>query len=147
MGGGKNDKNERNQQYSVIVRGANSILFMLKVSPLMSPQSIHFVLHCHSNRHPKCHPNPIFYPKITLILLLKTRKTASDRSNTCRKPFKCRSISVLAVQTHPYFVALERISSPALIHAFLFSTTPPLLNPTRSNEHCFIPISSAVRTL
>nr|DAI28430.1 MAG TPA: hypothetical protein [Caudoviricetes sp.] len=55
---------------------------MLKVSPLMSPQSIHFVLHCHPNRHPKCHPNPIFYPKIALILLLKTRKTASNRSKT-----------------------------------------------------------------
>nr|DAJ70807.1 MAG TPA: hypothetical protein [Caudoviricetes sp.] len=56
--------------------------FMLKVSPQMSPQSIHFVLHCHPNRHPKCHPKPIFYPKITLILLLKTQKTASNRSKT-----------------------------------------------------------------
>ena len=125
----------------------NSMLLMLKVSPLMSPQLIHFVLHCHPNRHPNRHPNPIFYPKITPILLLKTRKTASDRSNTYRKPFNYRSISVLAVQIYPYFVTFERISSPALIQAFLFSTTPPLLSPTRSKELCFIPICSAVRTL
>ena len=129
------------------MRGANSMSFMLKVSTLMSTQSIHFVLHCPPNRPPKCPPKPIFHPKITLILLLKTRKTASNRSKTYWKPFNYRSISVLAIQIIPHFLAFERINSPALIHAFLFSTTPPLLNPTRSNEHCLMPISSAVKTL
>nr|DAO77148.1 MAG TPA: hypothetical protein [Caudoviricetes sp.] len=42
----------------------NVVETMLKVSPQMSPQSIHFVLSCHPKRHSKCHPNPISYPKI-----------------------------------------------------------------------------------
>ena len=41
------------------------------------------------------------------------------------------------------FDVFDLISSPGRIIAFLLSTTPPLLNPTRSSEHCLMPISSA----
>lgn len=118
-----------------------------KVSPLMSPLVTLFVFPCHPNRHPSCHPKPILYPKTSLLKPSEYAKTASNRSKTSREPFNYRSISVLSVQTHRFFVAFDRISSPALIYAFLFSTMPPLLSPTRSSEHCFMPISSAVRTL
>nr|DAL82965.1 MAG TPA: hypothetical protein [Caudoviricetes sp.] len=56
------------------MRGANSIWFMLNVSPLMSPLVTHFVFPCHSNRHPSCHPKAIFAPKSPVLRLHKTKK-------------------------------------------------------------------------
>ena len=82
-----------------------------------------------------------------LFLSSKNEKTASNCSKNNRKPFNYCSINVLAIESHLFFVAFDRINSPLIMHAFLFSTTPPLLNSTRSSEHCFVPISSAVRTL
>ena len=105
----------------------------------MSPQSIHFVLHCHPKRHSLCHPKHIFALKKHFFYPSKTKKTASYCSKNNRKPFNYCSINVLAIKNHLFFVAFDRISSPLIIHAFLFSTMPPLPNPTRSSEHCFIP--------
>ena len=38
--------------FFVFIRGVNVVKNIKKVSPLMSPLFTHFVLHCHSNRHP-----------------------------------------------------------------------------------------------
>ena len=108
----------------------------------MSTQSIHFVLHCPPKCPPKCPSKHIFCPKKHFFYPSKTKKRLPTVQKNNRKPFNYCSINVLAIKNHLFFVAFDRISSPLIIHAFLFSTTPPLLNSTRSSEHCFTYIFS-----
>nr|DAQ97412.1 MAG TPA: hypothetical protein [Caudoviricetes sp.] len=60
------------------------------MSPLMSPQSIHFVLHCHPKRHSLCHPKHIFCPKKHFFYPSKTKK----RLPTVQKTIENRSTIV-----------------------------------------------------